>query len=248
MIITCPSCAVKFSVPNSAVPPAGRKVRCAKCSHTWHVLPSDADEPPPLAAPAPAAPAPEPAISAPAPSTDEPMQPIAEWDDGDMPKIAFGSAAPAPQEKAPMDPGVFKLAAMAFGIAAFVFGAWVFSDKLSGMPVLSSLYEMAGITATDGLVLGKVNVQVLPGRKENSYFITGTIQNKAENNRIVPILRISLKDAQNNIVHYVNYPGEGLSLEPGKSVPFSAEIKNRSPRVTHVDIDLGNTIQLSMRP
>jgi predicted Zn finger-like uncharacterized protein len=244
MIITCPSCSAKFSVPTGAIPPSGRKVRCAKCSHTWHFSPSDAPEPEVTVA----TPAPVPQMPAAAAAhDDEPIQPIAEWGEGDAPRIEFSAATIKPPPAA-ANPAPWKAATLVLGIMAFLFGAWVFNDKLSSTPVLSSLYEMAGLTPSDGLLLDKVNVQVLPGRKETSYFVTGRIENKAKNHRIVPVLRISLKDELGNIVHYVNYPGDGLSLEPGKSVPFSAEIKNRSPRVTHADIDLGNTIQLSMRP
>lgn len=35
MILTCPNCATKFSVPDGALGPDGRKVRCSQCSETW---------------------------------------------------------------------------------------------------------------------------------------------------------------------------------------------------------------------
>ena len=37
MILTCPSCETQFDVPEQAVGPAGRKVRCSKCRHVWRV-------------------------------------------------------------------------------------------------------------------------------------------------------------------------------------------------------------------
>ncbi|PCI01364.1 MAG: hypothetical protein COB76_01515 [Alphaproteobacteria bacterium] len=39
MILTCPQCETKFSVPDNAITAEGRKVRCAKCKHEWHQLP-----------------------------------------------------------------------------------------------------------------------------------------------------------------------------------------------------------------
>jgi len=36
MILTCPACATQYAVKDGAIPPGGRKVRCASCKHSWH--------------------------------------------------------------------------------------------------------------------------------------------------------------------------------------------------------------------
>ncbi len=36
MILTCPACATQYAVKDGAIPPGGRKVRCASCRHSWH--------------------------------------------------------------------------------------------------------------------------------------------------------------------------------------------------------------------
>lgn len=36
MQLSCPSCQATFRVPEGAIPPSGRVVRCAKCKHEWH--------------------------------------------------------------------------------------------------------------------------------------------------------------------------------------------------------------------
>ena len=44
MILTCPSCGTQYVVKDGAIPPQGRRVRCASCKHSWHQDPeSDAE-------------------------------------------------------------------------------------------------------------------------------------------------------------------------------------------------------------
>ncbi|WP_286830182.1 MULTISPECIES: zinc-ribbon domain-containing protein [Kordiimonas] len=67
MILVCPACDAKFKIPDGAIPPAGRKVRCASCKHSWHAVPQQiVKAPPAVPRPAPAAaPRPQAAPTAP---------------------------------------------------------------------------------------------------------------------------------------------------------------------------------------
>jgi len=39
MLISCPKCATNFSVPDKALQPKGRMLKCAKCAHKWFQSP-----------------------------------------------------------------------------------------------------------------------------------------------------------------------------------------------------------------
>ena len=46
MILVCPTCESKFNVPDGAIPPQGRKVRCVQCKNSWHATKANELKPP----------------------------------------------------------------------------------------------------------------------------------------------------------------------------------------------------------
>ncbi|MEO5809116.1 MAG: zinc-ribbon domain-containing protein [Sphingomicrobium sp.] len=44
MILTCPACDTKYVLKDGAIPPGGRRVRCAACKHSWHEHPPEGED------------------------------------------------------------------------------------------------------------------------------------------------------------------------------------------------------------
>jgi predicted Zn finger-like uncharacterized protein len=210
MIVTCPDCTTRYLVDPRALGSAGRVVRCAHCSKTWHQTPPE-DFPR---------------------SLDMPLA------DAAPPLVGSRPQLPAlPRRRGvPLATAVW-MALLAI-ILASVVGAVVARDQIVVLwPPAARLYAMVGIPATPaglGLELRKV----MPSRGiENGVamlIIEGEVANVSQVAHEVPKLKVVLRDRDGNELQSWSFPVAEARLLPGASVPFRTSIPQPNAAATGV--------------
>ena len=220
MILQCPECQTRYLVPDAAIGPEGRTVRCANCRHSWFQAPG---APEPVASPPPPPPVPVPPIAG-----DQAAAPPAPAPPPFVEQAAFVEQAPAydafahrPPFRARRNPARVWTAA-ALGAGALMLAA-VGAISWLGTPNLLARVGLPVGAAETPLRLKDNPIERRELENGSELFaVSGQVTNPSGERQRVPDIRAELRDAHGRLVYSWTITPQQRTLAPGAAVDFNS--------------------------
>jgi predicted Zn finger-like uncharacterized protein len=217
MQLTCPNCAATYDVPDNAIGPNGRKIRCRACEASWHEPPRVAVPPPPLA--------PQPGAAVTAAPVEVPVSAVAE-ENGDARPIRH-------RRRGPWLLLALAVLVVALGVAAAVvaFGSRQVASRLG--------------LAHDRVPLG-IEITRQPDWRQIAggsqlFAVSGRIWNPTGIEQPVPDIRADLKDKKGRRVYSWTIARPVARLGPGQQISFDGAAVDVPAASANVSVSFAGT-------
>lgn len=233
MILTCPACATSYFVPDEAIGPNGRRVRCRSCGNDWRATLEDE----PLELSPDAAPVTE-IMSAIEDATPDAPATLAETPAPELPRAFRAQAERKRRVRRAATMGAV-WAAVAIAVLTLVGAAFVFRLQIAqAVPRAAGVYKMLGAPVNlAGLEFEAFGMRLLP-HDPSQIVISGAVRNIRDNEVVAPPIRVALLDEKGReIGHRITHVKGGAPVLPGKTGGFALIVANPDGKVTGAGVD-----------
>jgi predicted Zn finger-like uncharacterized protein len=234
MILTCPECATRYQAKEAAFQPSGRRVRCAKCGHTWHQDPPPTEEPAEEEAIA-VAPAPEPARR----EAFVPRRPeVEEEDEEEAEPVAARRGGP-----------IAGRIAVGFGWIALVLVVLVigwaavnFREEVATLwPQSASLYSALGMKVNArGVAISEVKYTREKQDGQSVFAVTGKLVNVSSHDVSVPRMRVTLSGSNGQMLYEWEFMPAISNLRVGQSANFLTRLSSPPAGVRQLTVQFAD--------
>lgn len=219
MILTCPECSTRYQAKEAAFQPSGRRVRCAKCGHSWHQAPPVADAEADIEAP--------PAEAAPAPRSRAEPAP---------------EAAEAPPAKRGVAMDRLALAGGWLGLVVVVlligWAAVSYRQEVATLwPQSATLYAALGLPVNvHGIAFTDVSYHRESEDKQTVLAVTGKLVNVSGREIAVPPVRVTLTGEDGRELYHWDFTPDVAVLRAGQSVDFQTRLSSPPGAARHLTV------------
>ena len=242
MILTCPECETQYTVKDGSFDGGERKVRCAKCGHTWMQGPETAE-----------APSEEPPVeeaAAPEPEAEEAgSEPETTSEKSETPSFRPTPRAAVSDVGFPIED--FHSTSRFFTvdrILTFLIAIILFIGVISALvqyrteiarswPPLAGLYAALGVPVNaTGMEITNSSWQIESRDGLPMLTVRGEVLNDSATDKAVPRLRFSVRDEKGNELYHWSVVPEVKRLGPGARHRFNTYLP--SPPLDAHDIEI----------
>ncbi|WP_116090068.1 zinc-ribbon domain-containing protein [Sphingomonas crusticola] len=215
MKLSCPNCGATYDVPENAIGPSGRKIRCRACDTSWF-------EPARVAVPPPLAPAPPPV--SPAPAATPP------WASG----IAETTEEPPVRRKR----GPWLLLALV--VLVVILGS-IAATVLMGPQQVASRLGIGERHVPLGIAITREPDWRMIAGGSQLFAVSGRVWNPTNVEQPVPDIRAELRNAQGKTVYAWTITRPVPRLAPGAAVSFEGAAVDVPPSSSNVSVTFAGT-------
>ena len=230
MILTCPACATSYFVPDDAIGPNGRRVRCKSCGHDWRATLED--EPLELSASTTGS-----SVAAGFGKREETPETLAETPAPELPRAFRAKAEQQRKMRRAATQGAV-WAGLAVVALALIGAAFAFRLPIvQAWPQAAAVYKLIGAPVNlAGLEFEAVGARTAahdPGK----VVISGALRNIRDNEVVAPPVRVALLDASGAEVAHRIVRLETAPVLPGKVQGFAVVIPDPDRKASGVGVD-----------